>query len=170
MNSELVTDLTIQVASETAGIPDLESFNHWVDLARQGVSGEITLRIVDEAESAELNSRYRGKSGATNVLSFESQDVVAQDEQDLPPEVVAELAAELGDLVLCAPLVATEAQQQGKSTIAHWAHLTVHGVLHLRGYDHLNDTDQQQMETIEINLLKQLGYADPYRLEQSTDD
>ena len=171
MNSPLATDLTVQLATDATGVPDSELFNRWVNLARQGASGEVTLRIVDEAESAELNTRYREKSGATNVLSFESQDLVGQDELGLlPPEVVAELAGELGDLVLCAPLVAAEAAQQGKATISHWAHLTVHGVLHLRGFDHQNEADQQQMESIEINLLKQLGYADPYLLEQQTDD
>ena len=171
MNSGLATDITVQLATEAAGVPDSELFNRWVNLARQGASGEVTLRIVDEAESAELNSRYRDKLGATNVLSFESQDLVAEDEQRLlPPEVVAELAGELGDLVLCAPLVVAEAAQQGKATISHWAHLTVHGVLHLRGFDHQNEADQQQMELIEINLLKQLGFADPYLLEQPADD
>ncbi|MBL4622133.1 MAG: rRNA maturation RNase YbeY [Immundisolibacteraceae bacterium] len=166
----MARDLTVQLAVDTVNIPSDQQFNQWVNLARQGCGGEITLRVVDEPESAQLNSQFRDKSGPTNVLSFDAQALAAEQQSLLPPELVAELANELGDLVICAPLVTAEAAQQGKELVCHWAHLTMHGVLHLRGYDHQDDAEQQQMEAIEIDLLKQLGYADPYTLEQSAND
>lgn len=186
MNSELVPDLavdsaqnsnqnsnqnlTVQRAVDSADVPSDQQFNRWVDLARQGCGGEITLRIVDESESAQLNSQYRGKAGPTNVLSFDAQGLPVEQQTLLPPELAAELAGELGDLVICAPLVTTEAAQQGKQLVCHWAHLTLHGVLHLRGFDHQDDAQQQQMEAIEIDLLNQLGYVNPYTLERSDND
>ena len=110
---------------------------------------EITVRLVDEAESADLNKRYRGKRGATNVLSFT---------YDLTPGK----AGLAGDLVICAPVVQREAAQQDKRPRAHWAHMVVHGILHLRGYDHVHKTDAQIMETSEIRALRRLGFPDPY--------
>lgn len=107
---------------------------------------EITLRLVDEIEGRELNRNFRGKDYATNVLTF-----VYHDTQPLS-----------GDIVLCAPVVEREAEQQHKDRMAHYAHLTVHGILHLQGYDHIEDTDAIEMERLETQILEQLGYRDPY--------
>jgi len=111
----------------------------------------LSLRLVDEAESADFNQRYRGKVGPTNVLSFPF---------DPPPG--GRGRCYLGDLVLCAPLVAREAAEQGKSPEAHWAHLVVHGVLHLLGHDHLDEAEAQAMEALETGILADLGYPPPY--------
>ncbi len=127
----------------------------WVEAAlhhEQRDNTELTVRIVDEAESEALNSRYRDKDYPTNVLSFA---------YDIPDEVEMNL---LGDLVICAPVVQREAQEQGKTEQAHWAHMIVHGVLHLLGFDHLNDSDAQDMERHEIAILAELGFPDPYLL------
>lgn len=118
-------------------------------LAGRRERAELCIRIVDEAESAELNERYRGKSGPTNVLSFPC-------DADVPG------AAPLGDLVICAPVVAAEAAEQGKSPEAHWSHLVVHGVLHLLGFDHIGDHEAETMEAEERAILSRLGYSDPY--------
>ncbi len=111
---------------------------------------ELTLRIVDEAESTALNSQYRNKDYPTNVLSFN---------YDIPAEVQMNL---LGDLVICAPVVQREAAEQGKQEQAHWAHMIIHGTLHLLGFDHLNDQEAQKMEQHEIAILAELGFPDPY--------
>lgn len=140
----------------TAG-PDEEAISHWVSavLAAEGRdSGELTVRIVDAQESAELNEQYRHKSGPTNVLSFPF---------DCPPEVELNL---LGDLVICAPVVQREAQEQHKQEQAHWAHMVVHGTLHLLGYDHLQQDEAEEMESREISIMDALGYANPYRLDE----
>lgn len=113
-------------------------------------SSEVTIRIVDEAEMTELNETYRHKSGPTNVLSFPF---------DAPIELEVKL---LGDIVICASVVNKEAKAQGKSSDAHWAHMVVHGILHLQGYDHIEDDEAEVMEALEINLLQQLGYTNPY--------
>ena len=133
---ELIVDR--QVASEATSIPATMPMESWVRAAVTAgarvcpASAELTIRIVDEAESAELNEHYRGRAGPTNVLSFPF---------DLPPgidaDAVTEMPALLGDLVICAPVVLREAAEQGKPPTAHWAHLVVHGVLHLLGHDHL---------------------------------
>ena len=120
---------------------------------------ELSLRLVDEVEGREMNARYRGKETATNVLSFPS---------DLPAAVSKEMAEGsgtriLGDLLICAPVVNREAREQGKTSAQHWAHLLVHGVLHLLGHDHLEKEQAEAMETLEINILGSLGIADPYR-------
>jgi len=107
---------------------------------------EIVLRLVDETEGRELNRQFRGKDYATNVLTF-----VYDDMQPLT-----------GDIVLCAPVVSQEAQQQHKDRLAHYAHLTVHGVLHLQGYDHIDDAEAAQMEQLETQILAKLGYPGPY--------
>lgn len=109
----------------------------------------LGVRIVNEAESAALNHRYRGKIGATNVLSF-----------GFDPPVPSDV---LGDLVICAPVVLREARVQGKAERAHWAHMVVHGTMHLRGYDHDTDTKATRMERMETRILKRLGFEDPYR-------
>ncbi len=154
MLTEPVDDFFLQLASSVADIPSPEQFCSWVDLARQGAAGEVVIRVVDEAESAQLNQQYRDQPGATNVLAFAAaESATAQ----LPESEEA-----LGDLVICAPVVAVEAATQNKVLINHWAHLTIHGVLHLRGFDHQNDSQQQQMESLEIELLSQLDVTNPY--------
>ncbi len=116
---------------------------------------EITLRLVDEAEMQQLNARYRHKDKSTNVLSFPA---------DIPAEVLLEVSF-LGDIVLCVPVIHQEAEAQEKLLLAHWAHMVVHGVLHLLGYDHINDQDAKIMEQKEILILRKLGFADPYNEE-----
>jgi probable rRNA maturation factor len=111
---------------------------------------ELTVRLVDEAESQELNSRYRGKDAPTNVLSFPAE---------LPPGTGIPL---LGDIVICAPLVQIEAMAQNKPVRAHWAHLVIHGVLHLIGHDHQGEQEAEAMEALEVDLLFSLGYDNPY--------
>ena len=112
---------------------------------------EISLLIVDEEEGAELNRQWRGKEGPTSVLSFPS---------DLPAELELPL---LGDLVICVPVVEQEAIEQKKSLNSHWAHMIVHGTLHLLGYDHIDDQEAEEMESLETEILGQLGYPDPYQ-------
>jgi probable rRNA maturation factor len=153
--------VTLQVlVSRDEGLeaPDDESFSRWVAVALAADADrltsdtpELSLRISDEAEIADLNQRYRGKPGATNVLSFPV---------DLPEGVDTDL---LGDIIICAPLVRREAEEQGKPAERHWAHLTVHGVLHLLGHDHIAEADATLMEALEIGALASLGYPDPYQ-------
>jgi probable rRNA maturation factor len=116
---------------------------------------EVAIRIVDAAESHTLNNSYRGKDKPTNVLSFPS---------DLPPEILAILPNRpLGDLVICLPVVLVEASEQGKTPVEHFAHLVIHGILHLLGHDHeLGDAEQKEMEAIEIGIMRELGFTDPY--------
>ncbi len=148
--------LDIQLATDAEGLPDRRQLQQWVDaaLGESDSDNEIVIRIVDEAESAELNQQYRHKSGPTNILSFPFE---------APPGLDLEL---LGDLVVCAPVVAKEAEQQHKKLLDHWAHIVVHGVLHLLGYDHVDDKDAERMESLEIKLLQQLNIENPY-LEDS---
>lgn len=136
----------------SAPIPSAADFEHWVEAALEGrrEDWELGIRLVDAAESQQLNQQYRGKDRPTNVLSFPA---------DLPAGVVLPL---LGDLVICAPVVIKEAEAQRKLAMAHWAHLTVHGVLHLLGFDHMTDAQAEAMEAEERKILDQLGYADPY--------
>jgi len=144
-------DLDVQRASSHPCIPSDASFRIWVEAVLADRSETIlTIRVVDRAESADLNQRYRSKSGPTNVLSFTAE---------VPPEVGVPL---LGDLVICAPLVAEEARTQGKDTQAHWAHLVIHGMLHLLGCDHQTELETREMESRETSLLASLGYPDPY--------
>ena len=116
--------------------------------------GEITVRVVDEAESRALNHRYRGRDYATNVLSFPFEP---------PPGLSAEEAGVIGDLAVCAPVVAREAAEQGKPEADHWAHMLVHGALHLIGYDHQHDAEAERMEDEERRILSELGIPDPYQ-------
>jgi probable rRNA maturation factor len=140
-----------------APVPNGEDIRHWIGAALTGHTTreqvEITVRLVDDAEMAQLNETYRGKKGATNVLSFPA---------DLPPELDLPL---LGDIVICAPVVAAEAAQQGKSASAHWAHMTIHGTLHLLGYDHIEEDDANTMEALESAILGQLNYSCPYNIQ-----
>ena len=114
------------------------------------------IRVVDKEESASLNEQYRNKQGATNVLSFTFESPV-----DIDLEMETDL---LGDLVICAPLVTEQAMEQNKTIEMHWTHLIVHGILHLLGYDHLNETDSDEMESLERKIMTKLGYSDPYRM------
>jgi len=143
--------LTIQRACN-GNTPSDDDFFNWTQAALLHIQGqsELLLRLVDADESAELNEKYRHKSGPTNVLSFPYQ----------PPDKL-DLAL-WGDLVICAPLVATQAQQQQKTEQAHWAHLLIHGLLHLQGYDHQDDASADAMESLEIRILAQLGFNNPY--------
>jgi len=146
----------VQIASVSDHLPSAEQLTEWVVLATQQRShAEVVVRLVDTEESAELNKTYRQKEGPTNVLSFpfEMPD-------DLPEE--AELDDILGDLVICAPVVETEAEQQKKPALSHWAHMIVHGCLHLQGYDHIDAQDAEKMENLEIQLLKSIGIENPY--------
>lgn len=142
-------DLQIASTMPTPSIADIEPWIH-ASLSSTIKQAEITIRIVDEAESAQLNQTYRHKHGATNILSFN---------YDPLPESGCDL---LGDLVICAPVVAREAQMQKKSLQAHWVHLIVHGSLHLQGYDHVKPDDAKIMEHKEIQVLAALGYSNPY--------
>lgn len=135
----------VQYATDSKDVPARPLFRRWVKAALMQ-EAEIVLRIVDEAEGCELNHQFRDKDYATNVLTF-----VYDDTQPLT-----------GDIVLCAPVVSKEAQQQHKDLIAHYAHLTVHGVLHLQGYDHIEEAEAVVMEQMETQILARLGYDDPY--------
>ena len=144
-------ELSLQNASAEQDIPGENQVLSWLELALAGLESPVlTIRIVDEAESASLNRQYRSKSGATNVLSFPAE---------LPDEIELPL---LGDIVICAPLVRSEAAEQAKPVMAHWAHLVIHGALHLRGYDHIAEEDAEEMESLETQLLYELGFQDPY--------
>lgn len=136
------------------GLPAPVSFKRWASAACTGRirKADLAIRLVDSKEGCSLNRHYRGKDYATNVLSFPAE---------LPEGVVMPLPL-LGDLVICAPVVAREAKEQGKLLSAHYAHLTVHGVLHLLGLDHENDLEAEVMEQIEREILAELGYEDPY--------
>ncbi|MBS0589660.1 MAG: rRNA maturation RNase YbeY [Proteobacteria bacterium] len=136
------------------GLPAPASLRRWVAAAlvgaRRRTSVELAIRLVDAAEGREFNRRYRGRDYATNVLSFAAE---------LPRGVALPL---LGDLVICAPIVAREAAEQGKRVRDHYAHMTIHGVLHLLGHDHENDRDAHEMEALERRILAGLGIDDPY--------
>ncbi|MFA6053080.1 MAG: rRNA maturation RNase YbeY [Methylobacter sp.] len=142
----------IQTVFESAGQPDQEQIQLWVDAALDGYNqdAEIVVRIVDEPESAQLNEQYRHKKGPTNILSFPVE---------LPEGIELNL---LGDLVICAPVLEKEAAEQHKLLAHHWAHIVVHGVLHLLGYDHMDETEAEQMESKEITILKKLKINNPY--------
>jgi len=146
--------LCLQFSTEVTSLPSEKEFESWIMpvLSHEKAQGEITLRFVDEAESQHLNFEFRKKNKPTNVLSFPCQ---------LPKELPFSI---LGDLVFCAPLVIKEAQEQGKSLTAHWAHLSIHGVLHLLGYDHVDPLEAESMETLEIEFMKQLGFPNPYEV------
>lgn len=144
--------IVLQNKSRSKTVPSRNAFQRWINcaLAQFKMDSEITIRIVDTAESAKLNKTYRNKAGATNILSFPFE---------APPDIQLPI---LGDLVICAPLIFKEAKEQNKPLLAHWAHITIHGALHLLGYDHIKNKDAKIMENLEIKLLKQLGYKNPY--------
>ncbi len=145
----------VNYALPRRNLPASASFRRWAAAALAGVgrmrASELSIRLVDAREGRELNLRYRGKDYATNVLSFPVE---------LPEGVEVPL---IGDLVICAPVVAREAAEQGKPVRHHWAHLTVHGVLHLLGFDHIVEVEAEAMEALERRILATLGIPDPYR-------
>lgn len=149
--------LALQNASTATGLPTRAQIKKWAEAALQADVGnaEITFRIVDAEEGQTLNRDYRGKDYATNVLTF----TFDEDMPDIPGLPL------LGDIVLCAPVVEREATEQGISLEAHYCHLVVHGVLHLQGYDHLEDDEAQAMEALETQIVTSLGYDDPYRMD-----
>ncbi len=147
----MTAEVDIQRATDEPGQPDDDSLIRWATLALRDDPGkELTIRLVDAAESQTLNSQYRHKDSPTNVLSFPA---------DLPPELNIPL---LGDLVICVPVVNREAAEQGKTPEAHWAHMVIHGCLHLLGHDHIDDDEAEAMEQLERQLLAELDMADPY--------
>lgn len=147
-----MVELDLQLATDAAA-PDEATLRRWCELAlrQRSADSELTIRLVDEAEGRELNNTYRHKDYATNVLSFPAD--VPDDMLDIPL---------LGDLVICVAVVEREAAEQGKSLEAHWAHLVIHGCLHLLGYDHIEDDEAEEMEALERTLLAELGHPDPY--------
>ena len=147
-----MNNIEIQAIFESAGQPDQQQIQLWVDAALEGYDQdtEIVVRIVDERESAQLNEQYRHKSGPTNILSFPV---------DLPEGIELDL---LGDLVICAPVLEKEALEQDKLLAHHWAHIVVHGVLHLLGYDHIDEAQAELMENKEIAILNKLHINNPY--------
>ena len=148
--------IEVQYATVLTDMPTSACFDSWVRAIDTAVTrhGALTIRLVDEAEGLELNRRFRGRDGATNVLSFAFE----------PMPGLPEDQAVLGDLVICAPVVAREADQQGKSVRAHHAHMAIHGTLHLLGYDHLTEDDAVRMERIECEILAGLCFSNPYEL------
>lgn len=149
--------LDLQLACEhTTGLPEEAQFQRWLEAAVMPFQpeSEVTIRLVDEAESHELNLTYRGKDKPTNVLSFPFE---------APPGIELPL---LGDLIICRQVVEQEAAEQGKTVDAHWAHMVVHGTLHLLGYDHIEDEEAEEMEGIETEIMLALGYPDPYISEK----
>lgn len=147
-----MNSVEIQTIFASVGQPSEQQIQQWVDTALADINHdtEIVVRIVDESESAELNEQYRHKQGPTNILSFPVE---------IPEGIDLNL---LGDLVICAPVLEQEAQQQGKPLAQHWAHIIIHGVLHLLGYDHLDDEQAEEMESKEIALLQKLNIPNPY--------
>jgi probable rRNA maturation factor len=146
----LIVDIQMASASEEA--PDPQSIERWVGAAigNQRESTELSVRIVDAEEGQALNEQFRSSTGATNVLSFPFEN---ESPEPLPL---------IGDIVICAPVVAKEAREQNKALNAHWAHMMIHGVLHLLGYDHQNENDANLMESLETEIMQGLGFPPPY--------
>ena len=141
--------LTIQYATTSTLLPTCKQVRQWAKAALR-VDSEVTIRFIDEQEGCQLNNFYRGKDYATNVLTFP----------------LTETPHLMGDIVICAPVVLSEAKSQNKPLEAHFAHLTVHGILHLHGYDHETEAQAELMESIEIQILAKLGYANPYLITE----
>ncbi len=142
-------DASIQFASDDKNLPTPSQFRKWAKAALR-VDTEVTIRIVDETEGRELNHIYRNKDYATNVLTFPLTE---------EPHL-------MGDIIICAPVVAKETKEQNKDLLAHYAHLTVHGILHLHGYDHETDAQAELMEGLETAIVTKLGYASPYLITE----
>lgn len=153
--------IQVELQNETGftTVPSIENIQKWVETAyRKDVNTSLCIRIVDAVEGKQLNEAHRGKSYATNVLSFPFEA------PPIPMEV-SFLLPYLGDLVLCEPIIQHEAIEQQKIPMQHWAHLIIHGVLHLQGYDHITKNDMHRMESLEIQLLEYLGIANPYKIQ-----
>lgn len=148
-----MVNVEVQYAHKKLSAPGEDQFQQWsaVIPAQPDARQTASIRVVDENEIAELNLRFRQKSGVTNVLAFPA---------DIPDGVDVDL---IGDIIICAPIVIKQAREQGKTVESHWAHMTLHGILHLLGYDHIEQQDAVIMETLEIQLMAELGYPDPYR-------
>lgn len=144
--------ITVQIIASNTFIPSRYFLQQWVNkaLSLHTANSQVNIRLVNKKESAQLNYTYRHKKGPTNILSFSFEP---------PPGIKSPF---LGDLVICATLVNQEAKQQQKTHLAHWAHLVIHGCLHLLGYEHRNDKEAKRMETLEIQLLEDLAYENPY--------
>lgn len=155
-------ELDLQIACDNDQLPSQEDFEKWAMLALTNRTEledpELTIRITGSEESQQLNHEYRGKDKPTNVLSFPFE---------APPEVPLPL---LGDLVICVEVVEQEAKEQNKPLNHHWAHMVIHGCLHLLGYDHITDNEAEEMESIETELLAQLKIADPYTITDADND
>lgn len=153
----MIAQVDVQLASDHESVPTVDEITTWVnraiEAASHAVGREVSVRVVDATEMQQLNSEYRDQDKPTNVLSFPAGDL-----DGLPEEA----ESPLGDIVVCATVVADEAQQQGKTVADHWAHMIVHGTLHLLGFDHENDSDAAEMEDLEIRIMTNHGLADPY--------
>jgi probable rRNA maturation factor len=158
----MIAMLEVDNVSTCSTIPPEDHFQQWIDSAIAALNPSnkrrhIAIRIVDEPESAQLNKEYRGNDKPTNVLSFPS---------NLPAELLAQLPEHpMGDLVICAAVVEKEAQTQQKELESHWAHMVIHGTLHLAGYDHQVDVEAEIMESLEIQILSTLNIEDPYQIK-----
>jgi probable rRNA maturation factor len=154
-------DIDVQYIVQPSGVPNSQQIHDWlqVTLAAHRENAELTVRIVGEDEITQLNHDYRGQSKPTNVLSFPFE---------VPDEV--EDCHLLGDVVICADVVEKEARQQGKTHTAHWAHMIVHGACHLLGYDHIDDAEAIIMEKLEVKILAQLGFKNPYLTTQGNNN
>ena len=155
-------ELSLGYALPRTGLPTRPQFRQWVLAALSGAGrrfdSEVAIQLVDAAEGQAMNRQYRGKDYATNVLSFPA---------DLPEGLPEDFDfPQLGDLVICAPVVAREAAEQGKALGDHYAHLTIHGVLHLLGFDHVEEAEAEEMEALERQILASLGIDDPYAGER----
>ncbi|NAZ52967.1 rRNA maturation RNase YbeY [Vibrio toranzoniae] len=150
-------ELDLQLAVENEqGLPTEQDIQLWLDktIPQFQENAELTVRIVDTEESHQLNHEYRGKDKPTNVLSFPFE---------APPGIELDL---LGDLIICRQVVEKEAEEQNKPLLAHWAHMVVHGSLHLLGYDHIEDDEAEEMESLETEIMQAMGFEDPYILEK----
>ncbi|MBY7731688.1 rRNA maturation RNase YbeY [Vibrio splendidus] len=150
-------ELDLQIAVENEqGLPTEQDIQLWLDqtIPQFQENAELTVRIVDTEESHQLNHDYRGKDKPTNVLSFPFE---------APPGMELDL---LGDLIICRQVVEKEAEEQNKPLLAHWAHMVVHGSLHLLGYDHIEDDEAEEMESLETEIMQTMGFEDPYILEK----
>lgn len=157
IKAEHKVELELQNESCFVTMPSIENIQKWVDIAYQAHSNtSLCIRVVDREEGKQLNESYRGKKYATNVLSF------VFEAPSLPTEISLPY---LGDLVLCEPVIQREAREQNKKIMQHWAHLIIHGMLHLQGYDHITKDDAYRMESLEIQLLEQLGITNPYKIK-----